>query len=75
MFAIEYSPTDEAVSPDWYGILSDWDGWSFAYEVSEDGDQPFEPTFQWSPCESCGSGLGGDRYRYVAIQTKTRENA
>lgn len=26
-----------------------------------------EPYFSWSPCECCGSALGGDRYDFVGI--------
>ena len=25
-------------------------------------DAAYEPAFRWSPCEGCGSTLGGDRY-------------
>ena len=75
MFAVEYWPEYVDVSSDWPGLLEQWAEWSFAYEVSEDGDQPFEPTFHWTRCEGCGSGLAGDRYRYVAVPIQTRENA
>ena len=30
-------------------------------------DLDTEPWFSWSPCECCGSTLGGDRYRMIAV--------
>ena len=31
-------------------------------ELIETGELADEPHFSWSPCESCGSSLGGNRY-------------
>jgi hypothetical protein len=48
------------------GVENLWphaDGWSFGNGWS---DPDAEPWFSWSPCEGCGSTLGGDReYGYV----------
>lgn len=31
--------------------------------VTTDDETWQEPSFSWSPCETCGDVLGGDRYR------------
>ena len=32
---------------------------------SNEGDDSGVRDFSWSPCDSCGSTLGGSRYRYA----------
>ncbi len=38
---------------------------------SEDGN--CEPFFSWSPCQCCGTHLGGDRYECNGYNVKTKE--
>lgn len=49
-----------------------WQGWGFVPETERYGDynEIREPSFSWSPCDGCGSGLGGDRYDYIAYQIR-----
>ncbi len=56
--------------------LSEWDGWNLfaggTHEDCEHGDGedcPLEEgNFSWSSCDACGSSLGGDRHRAVAMR-------
>jgi hypothetical protein len=57
----------EGIEPDWCGFLPAWEGWAFGTDADADGE-PREPAFGWYPCDGCGSGLGGDRYPYVAVR-------
>jgi len=41
-------------------LASRWDGWYLAPGASD------EEAFSWSPCDVCGSTLGGDRAPGVA---------
>jgi hypothetical protein len=56
----------EDASAEWEGLLEEWDGYLFGYVVDDEGD-PVEPHFSWSPCQGCGSGLGGDRHPHIAM--------
>lgn len=62
----------EAVAYDWPGFDDRWQGWGFAPQTERHGDQHEikEPHFSWSPCDGCGSHLGGDRYDYTAYQIR-----
>ena len=31
-----------------------------------------EPSFSWSPCQGCGSTLGGDRYTVRIVESSSR---
>lgn len=59
---------DGGPSADWTGFLPEWDGWGFVGKVYRVGDdiEIAEPHFGRSPCDGCGSGLGGDRWDYDA---------
>ncbi len=53
------------------------EAYSLEYETAEDfaeaisnGDAFDEPSFSRSPCEVCGSGLGGDRYVAHAVEQR-----
>jgi hypothetical protein len=54
--------------PDWGGMIEDWDGWLFGPLTDPDDDAPIESHFSWTPCDGCGTGLGGDRYPYLAVR-------
>lgn len=45
-------------------LWPDADGWDITPNCSED----CEGGFSWSPCEGCGSPLGGDRHPAVAMR-------
>lgn len=63
---------DGGPSAEWTGFLDCWDGWGFAAQTIRYGDvcEMKEPSFSWSPCDACGSMLGGDRYEYVAYEIR-----
>jgi hypothetical protein len=63
---------DGGPSADWTGFLRCWDGWGFAAQTERFGDyhEIREPSFSWSPCDGCGSGLGGDRWDYIAYEIR-----
>jgi hypothetical protein len=63
----------EAVEPNYSGWLSQWDGYAFSIVAcgGDDVDDLYcEGHFLWSPCDGCGSGLGGDRFCYSAVSTR-----
>lgn len=68
VFADAYGEDAEGVSEDYTGFLPEWDGWLFGPVVTDESNEPTEPYFSWSPCDGCGSHLGGDRSRYIAVQ-------
>lgn len=49
----------------WTGFLPEWQLTMFADRPCADGD--CEGHFSWSPCGGCGSGLGGMRFCYYAV--------
>ena len=61
----------EAAGDEWPGFLPEWEGWLFGPVVTDEENEPVEPHFSWYPCGGCGSGLGGDRYRYIAVPLTT----
>ena len=71
VFADANGPEALHISEDWTGFLPEWDGWVFGPVVSDEENEPVEPHFSWSPCGGCGSGLGGDRFRYIAVPFDT----
>jgi hypothetical protein len=58
----------EDADPGWGGMLEEWNGWLFGYLFDPETEEPQEPHFSWSPCQGCGSGLGGDRYPHEAVR-------
>ena len=38
-------------------------------ENDDDEDHQCEPSFSWQSCDSCGSNLGGDRFKAYGILT------
>lgn len=63
----------EAVEPNYSGWLPEWDGFAFSVVAcgGEDVDDLYcEGHFSWSPCDGCGSLLGGDRFHYTAVSTR-----
>jgi hypothetical protein len=59
--------TDDLVESQWTGFLDDWQDWVFGPILTDEQNEPNEPHFSWSPCDGCGSHLGGDRFDYVAV--------
>lgn len=41
--------------------------------AKSDDNGTCEPFFSWSPCDCCGSPLGGDRYECDGYNEKTKE--
>ena len=52
-------------------ILEEWDGWHLhaggTCEYCEDSEEPCEGWFSSSPCDCCGSSLGGSRHHATAL--------
>jgi hypothetical protein len=66
--------TTEDVDPSWPGLLEEWAGWTFAALAcgGQDVDDLYCEGHYVAPgrrCDGCGSGLGGDRFCYVAFPT------
>lgn len=70
--AVEANGHDpEAVDAYYSGWLPEWDDYLLSMVAcgGEDVDDLYcEGHFSWSPCDGCGSGLGGDRFHYVAVR-------
>ena len=62
----------EEIGYEWPGFDDRWHGWGFSPQTERNGDdnEIKEPHFSWSPCDGCGSSLGGDRYDYIAYQIR-----
>lgn len=61
--------TDAEGLDDWAGFLPCWAGSAFGPDPvtwREETGGP-DPSFSWSPCDGCGSQLGGDRYDYMTV--------
>lgn len=66
---------DDDVDPEWTGFLKEWDGWLFGpYLEADIKDEEEAYEYQaaghyvrpGSPCDGCGSTLGGQRWDYLA---------
>lgn len=49
------------------GFLPEWDGFVFGPMLLDEELGFVEPSFSWSPCDGCGTMLGGMRHQYVAV--------
>lgn len=64
---------------EWVGFLPEWSepNIDIAPLARCSGDHDGEPLceghFSWSPCQGCGSGLGGDRYCYAVYRIVASE--
>lgn len=64
--AVNANGTDDlGDDTDWEGFLPTWDGWIFGAADPDDEPHYARPG---RPCGGCGSGLGGDRFDYVAVK-------
>lgn len=61
----------EAVADHWTGFLDEWDGYLFGSRVDLDTGEPCEGHFSSSPCDGCGTTLGGERFDYLALLKQT----
>lgn len=59
---------DEHYGTEWTGFYEQWDTFAFAPQMDDDTGEPKEPHFGKAPCDGCGTGLGGDRFDYVAVE-------
>jgi len=58
---------------DYEGLLPEWSGWVFGPVLTDEFSDPVEPHYvrPGTPCDGCGSTLGGDRWDYIAVPKHT----
>lgn len=68
---------DNEVDPDWPGFLPEWDDWLFGPRLNpdikdENEAYDYHATGHYvrpgTPCDGCGTTLGGQRWDYTATK-------